>query len=193
MKGLSGAEGEKAARVGTFFIGVVGSVGSLTASYLLKTYTKKSILLFGVFGMGLWHGFLFIYSFSESAMMTKVFIILFVFLFNISIGGILWIYASEILSDKGMALVAQINFVAVLIFGCMGNIFFNILTPTGVYLSFTIIQMLSWCFIFLWMKDTAGLSKEECHTLYQTKLLKAEGIYIEMEDDKATLKSKSSH
>lgn len=50
-------------------------------------------------------------------MMTKVLIGLFEFFFNISIGGILWIYASDILSDKGMALIAQINFIAALIFG----------------------------------------------------------------------------
>ena len=117
MKGYSGSEGEKAARAGSFIVGFVGSLGAVIASYLLKTYSKKSILLFGIFGIGLCHGLLFIYSISESIMMTKVLIGLFEFFFNISIGGILWIYASDILSDKGMALIAQINFIAALIFG----------------------------------------------------------------------------
>lgn len=74
----------------------------------------------------------------------------------------------------------------------MANIFFNILTPTGVYLSFAVIQLLALCYIFISVKDTTGLSKEECQRLYQAKASKLDSIYIEMEDDKAILKSKTS-
>lgn len=49
MKGYSGSEGEKAARAGSFIVGFVGSLGAVIASYLLKSYSKKSILLFGIF------------------------------------------------------------------------------------------------------------------------------------------------
>ena len=98
--------------------------------------------------------------------MVKIAVILFVFIFNNTIGGILWIYASEILSAKGVSLVAQMNNVGGLFFGAMVNIFFNLLTPPGVYMWFILIQILSASFIYFFIKETKGLSMEECESLY---------------------------
>mmetsp|Transcript_34154 Transcript_34154/g.39418 ORF Transcript_34154/g.39418 Transcript_34154/m.39418 type:complete len:264 (+) Transcript_34154:436-1227(+) len=117
MEGMTGAEAETAARLGTLTTGGIAFAATLITSYLLKILGRKPILVFGILSMGITLGFLFNYSLQNDPGMVKIFICLFVFLFNLTIAGILWIYASETLSAKGVALVAQINMIAVLIFG----------------------------------------------------------------------------
>ena len=181
MQGLSGSEAERAARIGSFFLGVVSSFGVICAIYFLKVYGRKILMLTGVVCIGITHIMLFIASMTQNTGMIKIAVLIFVFIFNSTIGGILWIYASEILSTKGISLVAQMNNVCGLFFGSMVNIFFNLLTPSGVYFCFVVIQLLSCGFIFMYIKETKGLSKAECESLYSEKV---NDKYIELPNKK---------
>ena len=67
-----------------------------------------------------------------------------------------------------------------LLFGGMVNIFFNILTPPGVYMWFIALQIFSASFIYYFVKETKGLSKEECESLYQKK---HDDNYVELQSN----------
>lgn len=98
--------------------------------------------------------------------MIKICTVWFVFIFNSTFGGILWLYASEILSARGVSLVAQINMIAVFFFGSMGNLMFKYLTLPGVHSFYAVVQILSFIFIFKCVRETKGLSKSMCESLY---------------------------
>jgi magnesium-transporting ATPase (P-type) len=89
-----------------------------------------------------------------------------VYTFNATFGSMLWLYVSEILGPKGLSLVAFINLVFTVIFGCCGNIFFKLLTAAGVYLSLFFIQIVCIFFIYQYVVETRGRTKEECEKLY---------------------------
>ena len=59
MQGLSGNEAEKAARIGTFFLGITSLVAVLSAIYMLKIYGRKILMLGGVICIGISHVILF--------------------------------------------------------------------------------------------------------------------------------------
>uniref|UniRef100_A0A7S3NF28 Uncharacterized protein n=1 Tax=Euplotes harpa TaxID=151035 RepID=A0A7S3NF28_9SPIT len=112
-------------------------------------------------------------------MFIKVLTIFFVFLFNATFGPILWLYAPEILPNKGVALVAQINMVAVLIFGSMANILFKVLTPPGMYMTLAAFQLISFLYIYNNVLETKGIQLEQAQALYFPKRTKA---YVELSD-----------
>ena len=116
--GQSGQEAELTARVGTFCTGIVAVIAAGAAIPISKSFGRKSILLVGEIIMCGLLGLLFWASLNENIFMVKVLTIVFVFTFNSSFGVVLWPYASEILNSKGVTLVASVNMLATLIFGC---------------------------------------------------------------------------
>ena len=58
VEGVSGLEAEKAARIGSFFIGVAGLAGTGFSVYLSKHFSKKTLMLFGECEMMINHFFL---------------------------------------------------------------------------------------------------------------------------------------
>ena len=89
------------------------------------------------------------------------------FAFNISIGGLLWAYIAEILSPKGIWIAAQINWIGAFMFGSTANLFFKLLGPSVVYASYAGVQLISFLFISIFIKETKGLNKLEWEQLYK--------------------------
>ena len=174
MYGLSGDEAEITARIGTLLVNIVSIFGVFTASYMLKMYGRKSLMKFGTIVIWIIYLGLYLFSTFEITIMIKVLIFLFMFTFNISIGGILWVYISETLNPKGIILAAQINWIGAFFFGSTTNIFFELVGPPTVYFSYAVIQMLSFLFISIFVKETKDLSKNELEQLYRNKYKKIE-------------------
>ena len=169
MQGLTGDEAEMSARVGTLFVDVVSILGVFLASYLLRNYGRKTLLMLGVGIIWIIFWGLFLASKFGISILIKILIFWFVFSFNISIGGLLWFYAAEILTPKGISIVAQINYFGAIIFGSTVNIFFELLGVPMVYFSFAVIQVISFSFISVFVKETKGLSRAQWERLYKNE------------------------
>ena len=63
------------------------------------------------------------------------------FAFNASFGSVFWIYANEILEEKGIAVVGFVNLASTVVFGSGANILFQIFTVPGVYIGLFLTQL----------------------------------------------------
>lgn len=102
-KGQTGYNSEKAAKIGTMLVGVINWGSALIAIPLLTRFGRKTLLIFGQIGMGISLLILGILAIKEVNLGIKVFTLLFVAFFELSIGPILWLYAAEIMTETGMA------------------------------------------------------------------------------------------
>jgi protein-S-isoprenylcysteine O-methyltransferase Ste14 len=66
-------------------------------------------------------------AFSDYQTLTIIATVLFMFVFNTSFGPILWLYISEIIEATEISLVAFINLLFKIVFGCLGNNFIELL------------------------------------------------------------------
>lgn len=174
--GQTGPSGELSARVGTFGTGIAGVLAAIAAFMFARQYGRKTILLIGEIVMCLLLAFLTHCAITDKQMFTIVGIVLFVFVFNATFGAILWLYVSEILGAKGISLVAFINLSFTVIIGCGGNLLFKLLSDSGTYFFLFLMQILCIYFIYVYVIETLGHSKDECKKLYfpeEPKELKA--------------------
>jgi MFS family permease len=160
-KGKTGASAELAARIGTFGTGIAGVLAAIAAIIMTRHYGRRTLLIVGEVLMAFLLAFLSNCAFSDYQTLTIIATVLFVFVFNTSFGPILWLYVSEILGAKGISLVAFINLLFTVVFGCLGNIFIELLTPAGMYITLFFIQII--CIVFLqhYVIETKGKTREE--------------------------------
>ena len=166
--GHTGQEAEFTARVGTFGTGAIAVLSAMIAILASKHFGRRSILLAGELWICLIYAMLYSMSIQNNHLMVKVFTVAFVFVFNCSFGPILWPYASEILSPRGVTIVATSNMMFTSVFGSFGNLFFKYLQASGVYMLLFLIQILWIAFVYLYMMETKGKSKEEWKRLYSS-------------------------
>jgi hypothetical protein len=108
--------------------------------------------------------------------------ILFVFVFNSTFGSMLWLYVSEILGSKGISVVAVVNLTCIAVFARLGNLFYQFLSPAGVYLWLIFLQVGCIMYCNQNMLETRGTTKVECDTLYLPKEAREETTKVEMKE-----------
>lgn len=156
------------AKVSSAVIGFMNFFAAFISIWVLRLATHKTIMLIGHFFIGLTHlGVVVsvIYSWNYYAVL---FMVLFLFAYELSTGPIAFIHCTEVASDVGLGisllalnltivvlnlvsdpLMADKNFGVVGVFGTMGALSF-----TGTL------------FIWLYMRGTEGLTDIEKKTLY---------------------------
>ena len=110
-EGKSDISAEKAARIGTFFIGVSGFVGTAIALYLSKFYGRKTILLLSSIAMTIILILLGVMSVLGYLIPQIIGTNIFVVIFDLSIGPTLWLYSAEVIPAKGMSVVVFVNMI----------------------------------------------------------------------------------
>lgn len=181
-KGKTGASAEFAARIGTFGTGVAGVLAAIAAIVMARHYGRRTLLIAGEVLMAFLLAFLSNCAFSGYQTPTIVATVMFVFVFNTSFGPLLWLYVSEILGAKGISLVAFVNLLFTVVFGCLGNIFIELLTPAGMYITLFFIQIVCIVFLQQYVIETKGKTREECMTLYFPKVDSKQLLKVEMEE-----------
>ena len=80
--GNDGAEAERAARWGTFLVGIFGVVGSVLGILLAGDFGRRNVSLFGLWTLGIIHGILFAVAKDEaySHLVKYLIIVFFIFL-----------------------------------------------------------------------------------------------------------------
>lgn len=162
----TGFESERAAKIGTVIVGIVNWAFALMSIPLLTRFGRKTLLIFGQLGMGSSLLVLAILSIIGFPTGIIVFTLIFVAFFELSIGPILWLYAAEIMTESGMAAASLITWIVTIIFGLFTSRLFQLLTPKGMYFTFTGIDILGLLFILFFIKETKGRSKAEIESLY---------------------------
>jgi MFS family permease len=98
------------------------------------------------------------------------FTIAFVIAFEFGPGPIVWLYMSEIMNDKSVSIGVFTNWAFVLIVGAITPALFDSVIGPYTFVVFAGCSVIATVFIFLFMKETKGLSEYEVARLYRTDL-----------------------
>jgi MFS family permease len=170
---LNGEEGEGAefrARIATVFIGSASFTGTVSSVIILRYLKRKTMLQVSEILMTISHILCALFSFLEIQIGVIIFTFTFVYSFNFGFGTVLWVYCSDVLDNFGCAVVGVINMFTTWFMVTFSNFGFKYLTPPGMYILLTIVQIISIIYIWVSVKETFGKTKEERERIYMKKL-----------------------
>lgn len=149
----------------TVLVGIVNMVSTMASTFLLAYFGRKSLLWTNSFFMTVVLVALGITYIQGLAVAEIVLVLLFICLFEFSLGPIVWIYMSEVMTDKGVSLGTLANWI--------GTIIMAVATP------YLIDGIGGWLFIIFGgfcfacglfclfvLKETKGLSNQQVANLY---------------------------
>lgn len=96
--------------------------------------------------------------------------VVFLFIFNISIGTVLAPYNAEILPDKGLSIAQFFNWALVIAISLVTEQGFELLKAHGMYGIFCVSNAIGIIFGYFIVRETKGKSKEELAFLYSSNL-----------------------
>ena len=132
-KNSSGTEAEVNAKFGTFLVGLVNWASSIWVLPLISVFGRKTLLLIGQYGMIIWYLLLSVSSSYNMNTLIEVLTLIFVCFFELGVGTILWIYASETMTAKGMGIAILLNWVITIIWSFSTPFMFSGISPHYVY------------------------------------------------------------
>lgn len=129
-------------------------LGALAAIPLLKYFGRRPLLIITFFGCTV---FLVVnaYVLTVSGKLTAT--ILFIILFELGPGPICWLYMSEIMNEKGVAVGTFINWSFTFLTGLITPILFNYLGQRT-FLIFSCTCCIGFLFVCIFIKETKGLN-----------------------------------
>ena len=133
---------------------------------LLGYFGRKTLFVYAqgacIFGMfGMW-----IFSqLSPNDTMKLLFSVFFIFAFEFGPGPIAWLYLSEVCNDQATSVNTVVNWGWTLVVS-LGTLPLINAIDGWIYLGFGCTCILGFAYLITMMKETKGLSKEECKRLY---------------------------
>ena len=137
---------------------------------VLKRFGRKTLMVFFSFLMAIslialcfaYNAFTEDDSNDTAKSLSVVLVLLYVFLFQLSFGPVVWLNMAEIMTDKGMSLGVIVNWTFTIIMGLITPF----LLSGWLFLSFGIFCVIAGIFCIVFMKETKGLSETEVACLY---------------------------
>ncbi|MGG0541600.1 sugar porter family MFS transporter [Priestia aryabhattai] len=157
----------------TSMIGVAAFLGVLCSMWLIDRIGRKALLLIGTAGMAVTQllvsfGF---HSQGTEGLTTSLLIVFYLFLFNISMGPVVWVVISEIFPNHARGYAMSISTFFLWIANWFVSQFFPILWNKAggsfTFLSFMIMCIASFLFIWKWVPETKGKSLEEIEHIWK--------------------------
>jgi len=144
----------------------VNFVSALAAMPMLRYFGRRGLLIFTFLGctislilVAILHTF---YT-SESVLAVMV---IFIVMFELGPGPIAWLYMSEVLNEKGIAMGTFINWTLTLIFSLFTTQLFNAL-GFNTFIVLAVTCGTGFIFVLLAVKETKDLSQTDLLNLYR--------------------------
>ena len=90
----------------------------------------------------------------------------FLALFQWTMGTYAWVYLGQVACDEGLSLATMVLWLGVVILSIYTNKMFTALDSWGTFTFFAACCFLSFIFFFIFLKETKGLTRDECQVLY---------------------------
>ncbi|WP_373692827.1 MFS transporter [Priestia megaterium] len=172
LKQLAGARGDLSLLV-TSMIGVAAFLGVLCSMWLIDRIGRKALLLIGTAGMAVTQllvSFWFHFQGTEG-LTTSLLIVFYLFLFNISMGPVVWVVISEIFPNHARGYAMSISTFFLWVANWFVSQFFPILWNKAggsfTFLFFMVMCLASFLFIWKWVPETKGKSLEEIEHMWK--------------------------
>lgn len=161
-----GGKGGLTPRQGTILIGVFNFLAHFPAVYLINKLPRRVLLWGGHIGMAVCHLLVGILTAAKSNGGVLTMIIMFMIIYVITNGPIIWLYVSEIVSDAALGFCLFVLWSFILLLSLVTSPLMKALTPQGVFWLFSVISLGGAWFTYYYAKETQGLSDKEKKTLY---------------------------
>lgn len=167
---------DDAATIGTALTGLAQLLGVCVTPLLAKKLSLKTIL---VMGTGLCTFFmtavaLFSDELLDVPLCVLIFILCFLFCFQMSQGTFFFTYVAEVTEESGVALANFTLFTFVLMLSLFTNDLFDACGNTWPFVIFAISNLLGTIILQTTLKDITGLSKQELRELYWPENMKSQ-------------------
>lgn len=158
----------------TALVGIVNCVSVFPTIILFKKFGRKTLLwtlslaiAASLIGLGV----CLIVDNAICKSLSIVFLMLFIIFFEFSLGPLLWIYMSEIMTEKGLSLGVVVNQVATILIALLTDTLIKgfgggNLGSGRLFVTCGGITAGTALFVFFVVKETKGLSEQEVANLY---------------------------
>jgi MFS transporter, SP family, sugar:H+ symporter len=101
-----------------------------------------------------------------------VWAVIFVIMFELGPGPICWLYMSEVMNEKGVAVGTFLNWTFTMIYGLITPILFKQLGTSLTFIIYGSTCGVGFFFVFFFVKETKGLSEGDLIDLYRPEDLR---------------------
>jgi len=148
------------ARLGSGLVGFINMASTFGAIFLLGKFGRKALLWSFSFMMGadliaLGISYFFLDQSDAAQILCVIFIMLFIVLFEFSLGPIPWLYMAEIMTDKGLSLAVLLNWIMTIVMA----IATPFLISGSLFIVFGALCAVCGFFCLFLLKETKGLSE----------------------------------
>lgn len=146
----------------TVVVGAVNMLATLLGMPFVDKYGRRPLLIVGYIGMFISEVLIGVLAIVGVAMYVQIaFIFVFIIFFELSVGPLMWLYAAEIMTDKGMGVASMVNWTVVIIVSAVSYFMFNTLKIGPTLLMYGGLTFIGLWFVVIWVFETKGLSNDE--------------------------------
>jgi hypothetical protein len=154
-------------REGTILVGFFNLLAHIPAVYLIKKFPRRTLLIYGHVAIAVCHIFVGAFAASTNDLGVVIMMSMFMVVYVITNGPIIWLYVSEIVSDAALGFCLFILWSFILLLSLTTNFLMeSFLQPQGVFWIFGAVSLGGALFNYRYTKETHGLSDKEKKTLY---------------------------
>lgn len=170
FKGAGGSSTSTATTLSAVF-NVLNLVSTLFSGLVLKFFGRKPILIFGNIAISVCLLSISLLGWTGQSDMSKYPIMIFIIMFGLSYGPIVWVYVTEILPDLGVGIAILLNWVGAFL---IAQFFQPLVKKVGfsyAFMFFWVWMLGSLVVIVLFVKETKGLTSEQIEEIYTTGIV----------------------
>ena len=146
----------------TVVVGAINMGSTLLGMPFVDKYGRRILLIIGYIGMFASEVLTGILALTDVAMYAQIALIfVFIIFFELSVGPLMWLYAGEIMTDKGMGVASMVNWTVVIIVSAVSYFMFNVLKIGPTLLMYGAFSFMGLIFVIGWVFETKGMTKEE--------------------------------
>jgi hypothetical protein len=166
----SGSSSLFSPRFGTLCLGFGNLIGALLGIKTIKTFNRRPILIGGHVIFTIVHAFIGYMSHigNQNGVLAGVFV--FLVAYQATSGPICWVYAAETSVDVALGFILATLYADVVVLSQVCPILFEpkYLGPSGVFFMFAGFSMVATLYMWVYIKETKGLSDKDKKELYKS-------------------------
>lgn len=161
-------------RSGTYIISVANLASYVMAIWTVQTFGRRPLLLWGHIGISLAHLMIGAFILTGNNIGILIMICLFIWLYANTTGPLAWVYSAETCTEIGLGVCLLTLWAVVLIEVLTVLALMNSpLEPSGVFFCFSAFSAMGAVFIYIYLKETKGLTDKEKRSLYSPEAPKS--------------------
>jgi len=150
----------------TASVGLVNFIASFFGLVFLAFAGRKVLMATFNIAMSITLLMLSYYAFQHNSIGMVVCVLLFIAFFNFSSGTIIWLYNSEIMQDKAIALALFLNMFLGLVVSIAIPLVIKVVQIGYIFLTFGVLTAIGAVVIIIFMQETRGKTQEEIDLMF---------------------------